>query len=234
MWTGSWHPFKTVWRCGMKCPSITRHGTIQVLQEDPCSDWNFICVGLGLLPALLLTWHCQKSNNDEEVIAQIQVGRDYVQNGIMGKKLWHSPEIPFISWYMELFSNCGVVRTFSPRMRSKSGRDCSKRATNTWINCFPRFSMAMFWGFRQAKVIKILNNPLSQMCSSASTPIRLLWLTAWTFSCCCAHQGFSLRRWCTLWFIVAPRREPRSICASLIVDLCSVGVLVIFNRWESD
>lgn len=47
----------------MKCHSITRIMTIQVLQEDPCSDWNVICVGLRLLLALPLTWHCQTIDN---------------------------------------------------------------------------------------------------------------------------------------------------------------------------
>lgn len=50
-------------RCDVKCQSITSRGTIQVLQEDPRSDWNVICVGLRLLLALLLTWHCQKSED---------------------------------------------------------------------------------------------------------------------------------------------------------------------------
>lgn len=47
----------------MKCHSITRIMTIQVLQEDPCSDWNVICVGLRLLLALPLAWHCQTTDN---------------------------------------------------------------------------------------------------------------------------------------------------------------------------
>lgn len=49
----------------VKCHSITSEGTIQLLQEDPCSGWNVICVGLRLLLALLLAWHRQMTEDGE-------------------------------------------------------------------------------------------------------------------------------------------------------------------------
>lgn len=52
-----------MWGFDVKCHSITSRGTNRVLQEDPRGDWNVICVGLRLLLALLLTWHCQRTED---------------------------------------------------------------------------------------------------------------------------------------------------------------------------
>lgn len=54
-----------VWGFDVKCHSTTSRGTNRVLQEDPRGDWNVICVGLRLLLALLLTWHCQRTEDGE-------------------------------------------------------------------------------------------------------------------------------------------------------------------------
>lgn len=61
-WKALW---PTVWGLDVKCHSLTIWGTIQVLQEAPRSDWNVICVGLRLLLALLLTCHCQRTDDAE-------------------------------------------------------------------------------------------------------------------------------------------------------------------------
>ena len=53
-------------------------------RRTPTVTGIFICVGLGLLLALLLTWHCQVNGKNNKVIAQTLVFIDCVQNVNVG------------------------------------------------------------------------------------------------------------------------------------------------------